>query len=102
MVISKGYITTQKQVIFPKISLWLYARQVALKKKHKRVRSQNFSVRSELKIKYITVKDPLNVCQNLNERFDYHKQEILANASKFFTILSSTFEWWKEKMRWDG
>ena len=102
MVRSQGYITTQKQVIFPKISLWLYAPQAAFKKKHKRVRSHNFSVRSELKRKYITVKDPLNVCQNLKERFDHHKQEILANASTFFAILSSTSEWWKEKMRWDG
>ena len=48
------------------------------------------------------VKDPLNVCQNLKERFDHYKQEILANASTIFAILSSTSEWWKEKMRWDG
>lgn len=61
-------------------------------KKKKRVRSLNFSVRSELKRKYITVKDPLNVCQNLKERFDHHTQEILANASTFFAILISTSE----------
>ena len=63
-----------------------------IKKRYKRVRSHNLSARSELKRKYITVKDPLNVCQNLKERFDHHKQEILANASTFFAILSSTSE----------
>ena len=46
----------------------------------------------DLKKEYLTVKDPLILWQSLKERFDHHKQEILANASTFFAILSSTSE----------
>ena len=85
MVRSKEYITIQKQEIFSTISLWLYAPQAALKENGISEFGLTISVFDlNLKEKYITVKDPLNVCQNLKERFDHHKQEVLANASTFF------------------